>query len=65
MEGFFSYSTKDIDTGEAVAEGFSNKEQQGFIKDNKKLLKESARSTTLQWLNLLDHEAKVTIETQK
>ena len=32
----------DIDTGEAVAEGFSNKEQQGFIKDNKKLLKESA-----------------------
>ncbi len=33
--GILSYSTKDIDTGEAVAEGFSNKEQQGFIKDNK------------------------------
>ena len=31
--GILSYSTKDIDTGEAVAEGFSNKEQQGFIKD--------------------------------
>lgn len=63
--GILSYSTKDIDTGEAVAEGFSNKEQQGFIKDNKKLLKESAEKYYSTMIKSLDHEAKVTIETQK
>ena len=63
--GILSYSTKDIDTGEAVAEGFSNKEQQGFIKDNKKLLQESAEKFYSTMIKSLDHEAKVTIETQK
>lgn len=45
--GILSYSTKDIDTGEAVAEGFSNKEQQGFIKDNKKIIKGVSREVLL------------------
>lgn len=63
--GILSYSTKDIDTGEAVAEGFSNKEQQDFIKDNKKLLKESAEKYYSTMIKSLDHEATVTVQSKK
>lgn len=60
-----SASTPNIDTGKVVAEVFSNKKQQGFIKDNKKLLKESAEKYYSTMIKSLDREAKVTIETQK
>ena len=59
--GILSYSTKDIDTGEAVA----NKEQQDFIKDNEKLLKESAEKYYSTMIKSLDHEATVKVENQK
>lgn len=60
-----SASTKNVDTGEAVTKGLSNKEQQDYLKDYNELLKESAEKYYSTLIKSLDHEATVTVESQK
>ncbi len=57
--------TPNVDTGEAAIKGLSNKEQQDYLKDYNELLNESAEKYYSTMIKSLDHEATVTVESQK
>lgn len=63
--GVLSYSTKDIDTGKAVAEGFSNKEQESYLKEHRSIIEESAEKYYTSLIKSIDSEAKVTVQSEK
>lgn len=60
-----SYSTKDIDTGKAVAEGFSNKEQESYLNEHRSIIEESAEKYYTSLIKSIDSEATVTVESKK
>ena len=57
-----SGSTENIDTGEHVAKSLSNKEQEGYIKQYKNLITESAEAYYTNIVTSIDPEAKVTFK---
>ena len=63
--GILSYSTKDIDTGKAVAEGFSNKEQESYLNDHRSIIEESAEKYYTSLIKSIDSEATVTLQSKK
>ncbi|MHC3873080.1 DUF4230 domain-containing protein, partial [Streptococcus thermophilus] len=60
-----SYSTKDIDTGKAVAEGFSNKEQESYLNEHRSIIEESAEKYYTSLIKSIDSEATVTVQSKK
>ena len=57
-----SGSTENIDTGEHVAKSLSNKEQEGYIKQYKNLITESAEHYYTNIVTSIDPDAKVTFK---
>lgn len=57
-----SGSTENIDTGEHVAKSLSNKEQEGYIKQYKNLITESAEAYYTNIVTSIDPDAKVTFK---
>lgn len=62
--GILSASTQDIDTGKAVAEGFSNEEQKSYMKGHEDMMKEAAKDYYTDLIKSVDKEATVTVERQ-
>lgn len=63
--GILSASTPNIDTGKAVAEGFSNKEQESYLKEHRSIIEESAEKYYTSLIKSIDSEAKVTVQSKK
>ena len=57
-----SGATENIDTGEYVSRGLSSKEQEGYIKQYKKIITESAEHYYTNIVRSIDPEAKVTFK---
>lgn len=62
--GFLSGATDDVDTGKLVADGLTNKEQEGYLKEYKEMVKDSAKEYYRQILTSIDKDAKVECEFQ-
>lgn len=60
-EGFLSFSTKDVDTGEAISKALSKKEQESYLKDYTSMIDESAENYYDNLIKSIDSEATVEV----